>query len=427
MAKVLFAPVNSREIAQFALIQPELGGLGAEVVTVARNGNMEALLQRAGFRFKRLGDYKTMNMVDVIDQEKPDLVHANFLGGFPNIDALAVAARHRGIPCLQIFGGVAFDPRERMKNVSFFRGSLLILMKRVFRTVTQGASLRQVLCFLRTLWASSSPMQFLKALPGEMLRLAFPARRALAYRSGVLMGVPGQYAKDVFIAMGYPPESVFIVGQPRLDPILNRSFDNQSVLSKLDVIADRSVAVLATSPLYLFWSREDRKTFLRTVVRAIEHFPEEQLVIKLHPDERIEDYQRMLRESGCDNVTLVRDVDLYELLHACNLLMTTHSTVAVEAMLFGKPVICIDLTGRVAISHYTRDGAAIGVQREEDLLPAIRKALYDPQTREGMEQARKRFLSKHIYKPDGQTSRRIAELIIQLAQESKIRTTPSER
>ncbi len=427
MAKVLFVPANGREVTQSALVKPELERLGAEVIAIALDGNMEAQLERDGFRFKRLGDYKTMNMVDVIDQENPDLVQASFAGVLPDVYALAVAASYRGIPYLQIFDGVVFDPQERMKKVSFFRGSLLILMRRIFHILTQGASLRRVLCLLRTLKATNTPMQFLKELPGEMLRFALPAYRSRAYRNGMLMGVPGQYAKDVFIAMGYPPESVFMVGQPRLDPILNRRFDNQSVLSGLGVIGDRSVAVLATSPLYLFWNREDRKAFLRAVVRAIEDFPEEQLVIKLHPDERIEHYQRMLREGGFDNVILTRDVDLYELLHACNLLMTTHSTVALEAMLFEKPVICIDFTGRVAISHYTRDCAAIGIQREEDLVPAIRKALYDPQTRGELEQGRKRFLSKHIYKPDGQTSRRVAELILQLAQDYKTGSTQSER
>jgi CDP-glycerol glycerophosphotransferase (TagB/SpsB family) len=99
--------------------------------------------------------------------------------------------------------------------------------------------------------------------------------------------------------------------------------------------------------------------------------------------------------------------------------MTVHSTVALEAMLLNKPVITINLTGTPDYMPYAESGAALGVYREEDLVPAIRKALRDPQVIEEMAQSREKFISEYAYKPDGQAAKRIAELITRLIAESE--------
>jgi CDP-glycerol glycerophosphotransferase (TagB/SpsB family) len=130
-------------------------------------------------------------------------------------------------------------------------------------------------------------------------------------------------------------------------------------------------------------------------------FPEKQLVIKLHPSEKLEEY-REIPGMAEQKVIICRDVDLYGLLHASELLMTVHSTVALEAMILDKPVITVNLTGKPDVMPYAESGAALGVYRKEDLAPAINKALYDPEVREKMAGKREKFVYDHAYKLDGQ-------------------------
>jgi len=419
LAKILFVPVDGREIDQFGMVKPELEKLGAEVVSLARDSNMDDLLRRADFSPKRLKDYNTMNMLTIIDKETPDLLVTSLEGALPIPYALAVAAGYRGIPYLQIYNGMVYSPGERMKNAPFFRVVFRSLAKRILNTFIKGGRLRSVLCLLITLKATKNPTRFLREMPREMLKFALPAYLSRAYRDGFYIGVPGPYARDIYLAMGYPPERVLVTGQPRLDRVFCRDYNRDECLSRLGVSKNKELAVLATQPLAFYWNTKVRRAFLRAIYEALDQFPQEQLIIKVHPVEDIGQYRRILKDIGWHDVILLQDVDLHELLHACNLLMTTHSTVAMEAMLFHKPVLCIDFTSRSPTWLYTSEGAAIGVHRKEDLVPAMRNALYDPQTREELEQGRITFITKHIDRPDGQTSKRVAELIMQLIQESR--------
>ena len=422
LAKILFVPPNSREIAQFVLIKPELERLGGEVTTIALNTKMETLLEQAGLRFERFKDYRSINMLDIVDEEKPDLVLTNPIGSFPVLDAFAIASNYRGIPCLQIYNGMVISSNAVVERIPL-RKPLQKFIKRAVRTITSASNVRSVLYFMATLKATSSIFRNLKILPSEILRLTFPIGRSFRYREGANMVVHSHPAKDDFINLGWPPERVFVVGQPRLDSIFRKDFDKDKFLSTLDISRYKNIVLLATQPLLSFWSWKDHKEFIAAIVTAIDNFPDEELVIKLHPEESLEDYQEILKELDRESIRLYKDIDIYDLINACNLLMTTHSTTALEAMILDKPVLCIDFTGRCPISIYTDDEAAIGIHRQADLTSAIDKALHDPQTGQELEQGRKRFLSKNIYKPDGQTSKRVAELIIRLVREYKMDTT----
>ena len=305
----------------------------------------------------------------------------------------------------------------KKKRVSFF-------VKRVVNTLTNTTNIHAVFCFCLTLKATSSLLQFWKKLPSEILRLTLPIGRSFRYRDGAVLAVPSQPAKEDFISYGWPEESVFVIGQPRLDLIFRKAFNRDEPLSKLGIPKDRNMVLLATQPLLSFWNRKDHKEFVAAIVTSTDNFSDEELVIKLHPEEHIEDYQAILKEIGRENIVLCKDVDIYDLINACSLLMTVHSTTAMEAIILHKPVLCIDFTGRCPIEVYTESGAAIGVKQKEELVPAIRRSLYDRQTNEQLEQGRKRFLKEHIYKPDGQTSQRVAELIIHLAREARAPQNP---
>ena len=414
MAKLLFVPTNSREVAQFSLVKHELEiNSGCDVLAIALDEKMEPLLKEKGFSYKRIIDYKTRNILNIIKDEEPDIVVTDFCGPIPN--ALIYAANHASIPSLQVDDGITTD-YSALKNIPPWQ-SFQYIMRQIMSGKLTG-NIRPLSCLVVTLMAINNPFQFLRKVVGEIRRYSYPVP---SYIEGLNIAVMSQFAKDAYINMGVPSERVFVTGQPGFDLIFTRKFNRERLLSELGIPQSKGVAVLATQPLVPWlWSEDDRRTFIKTIVQAIDNSPDEQLIIKLHPGENIDDYHRVLEEIGKNKAIICQNTDLYELLNACNLLMTVHSTVALEAMLLNKPVICIDLTGHNPFtSFYTESGAAAGVYREEELVPAIQKALNDSQARDEQEQNRKRFINKRVYKPDGQASKRVAELVMQLIKEAK--------
>jgi CDP-glycerol glycerophosphotransferase (TagB/SpsB family) len=229
--------------------------------------------------------------------------------------------------------------------------------------------------------------------------------------------VAGRTARDAYVQRGVNPDNVHITGQPRFDAILKREFHSGNLKVELGIPADRGIIVMATQSFTGVRSEELLRETIAAVINASAQFPHHQLVIKPHPQEDATCYQRIA--AGMDGVIVRQKVDIYELLHACDLLITGYSTVALEAMLFNKPVITINLTGKPDIATYAGSGAALGVYRKEDLAPAIQSALFDSRTREELTQRRRAFFLENAYQPDGQASRRVAELIKQLVGECR--------
>ncbi len=412
MAKILFVPTNSREVTQFSLVKHELGREPDwDVLSIALNDKMELLLHQEGFSPKRIADYRTWDLLNIIKQEKPEILITDFVGPIPN--ALIYAANHAGIPCLQIDDGVTSE-RLALEKVSLGQ-SLLRIMRGLLKHI------RGLSCLLVTLMAIENPLQFMAKVKEEIRRYVF--HPYTSYTEGLNIAVLSQFAKDAYISMGVPPERVFITGQPRFDLIWQKKpKPKEQVLIELGMPETKGVIVLATQPLVKMriWTERQREQLVQAAVSAVKEFPDKQLVIKLHPDESIETYREILTKIGEDKVIVCRDVNLYELLNACDLLMTVHSTVGLEAMLFAKPVIVVNFTGRPCVMGYAESGAAINVCKEEDLAPAIWKALYDPQIREELTQYRKKFINEHVYKLDGQASKRVAELIVELIKKAKV-------
>ena len=406
MAKILFVPASGREIEQLSLVRNELPD--RDIFAIALNETLGASLQRTGFSYHNLAHYKASNMLDIIQKEMPDLLIAYDEGGAES--GFIVAAKYVGVPVLMMDDGLT-------GGASAYKISKKVLLWKIFRWFKSEGKFRSYWPLLVTLKATNSPWRFLKNAIKASLRFF---RHSFNFIDGVNVAVVSSHARKMYINMGAEPERVFVTGQPRFDQIWQKKFDREYAFKELGLSQDKGIVVLATQPLLgSFWTEKDRENFVTTIVNAMDQFPEKQLVIKLHPSEKMEEYRQILTKMGHDGVIICQDIDLYQLLHASDLLMTIHSTVALEAMLLDKPVITVNLSGRPDLFPFAESGAAIGVYDEKSLVPAIRKALYDAKVGSEMKRKRTQFVQEHAYKQDGQASKRMAELIIQLAEEAK--------
>jgi glycosyltransferase involved in cell wall biosynthesis len=134
--------------------------------------------------------------------------------------------------------------------------------------------------------------------------------------------------------------------------------------------------------------------------------------IKLHPNETSYIHNVLIRKYGLRNVTITKETDIYRLLQRCDLLVTSwDSTTAMEAMLFGKPVVMLNLTGRSEGVPYAETGAVIQVRSIDEISAAIEQALHDRTIRDRLAWGRKQFVTEFLNGMDGHAARRCADLI----------------
>jgi UDP-N-acetylglucosamine 2-epimerase len=218
---------------------------------------------------------------------------------------------------------------------------------------------------------------------------------------------------------GYPADSVAVTGQPAYDFLYNTT-DNDSkerICQQLGIDPDKEIVVLAT---HMHGGAGDyqKRRLLETVFDAMIEFPELKLVVKLHPAEDPALHRRVAGERRLlDDIVIVKDVNLFDLLRASGVLITAHSTVALEAMLFGKPVVTVNVTGTPDVMPYAERGAAVSVRDAAHLVEAIRAVLTEEDLRRRLAESREAFLADCLHPVDGKAARRVVDLALGMVED----------
>lgn len=229
--------------------------------------------------------------------------------------------------------------------------------------------------------------------------------------------VYGRYDYDLLTkTSAYPPSTVVITGQPRYDilAVAKRFFNRKEFCSKLNLDPDRKIVLVATENL----PTPQGEAFLRNSLRALKNFPDLQIVVKPHPREKGEWYNRVVKEENVRAMILSRKADTFEALYACDLLITGFSTVITEATILGKPSVTLNIGKKEDPTPYYRD-ITLRIYREENLVSAIKEALYNEKTIDNLKKAGKKFAYQHAYKQDGKATERVASLIEEMIKRKK--------
>jgi glycosyltransferase involved in cell wall biosynthesis len=230
--------------------------------------------------------------------------------------------------------------------------------------------------------------------------------------------VAGPASKALFLRSGIPEDAIVVTGQPRYDSLVNMGTpkEKNSVVEYLGLDKGTPVVAVATQPFVEdgLWTAAQRARFLKLVVAAVLEAGGQPL-IKLHPREKeVAVYRSLLSTLTNTRVPIVKDeVDLATVLTACDALLTVRSTIGLEAMMLGLPVIAFEerVTDKTDALDYVQYGAAVGVYSEKELAPSIAAVLFDPKTRAGLAEASERYVYDHAYLQDGLAAARVASVI----------------
>ncbi|MBN2187357.1 MAG: CDP-glycerol glycerophosphotransferase family protein [Dehalococcoidia bacterium] len=240
----------------------------------------------------------------------------------------------------------------------------------------------------------------------ELQHGVFPLGTSAPQSDRIAIG--GDYWKESYIKSGARDEQLVVTGWPKYD--IHKSLKEESSREKRNT----ANILFATQPIDVRLNLD----IIESIGTFIENHSELRLAVKPHPAERARTYYQtankykhvILHDSREDTARLIARSDA---------LITVSSTVGIEAALQDKPIICINIANEEAKSVYVSSGVAIEVKHLDELVPAIKDALYDEEVRARLAEARKKFVYQHTYLQDGQASKRVADLIIQMVEESR--------
>lgn len=145
----------------------------------------------------------------------------------------------------------------------------------------------------------------------------------------------------------------------------------------------------------------------RELITVLSDFKNTQLVIKTHPLEEIQPYQQIVKEMNSD--AIVQKDHLYELLAKASVVVTYCSTVGLESMILGKPVIIFMGVG-IAPNVYESANAVFKVKNRSQLKKTLHYIL-SKKHQDIIQKRIKRFVYNVAYKQDGKATERVVQVI----------------
>jgi hypothetical protein len=209
--------------------------------------------------------------------------------------------------------------------------------------------------------------------------------------------------RDILINnSNYPKNSLIITGQPRYDYLyeISQSFDNDKFLKEKNL--KHPLIIWISQPGH---TKAENKKNIDCFMNLLDSM-QLNLFIKPHPGETDLSVYKPLTQRR--NVVLSKDIDLYKLLNACDLIITKNSTAAMEAAALNKPIIVLNLSGEPDVIDYVEEGIAQGVYSEKELPIAVKSLLENDDL---LCRQRDSYVKNYLYKIDGKSSKRVARFI----------------
>lgn len=232
------------------------------------------------------------------------------------------------------------------------------------------------------------------------------------------VAVFGPKSRDTLLRHGIASERIHVTGCPRLD-ILTRPNPEVShqVYADLRVPAGTALVLLASQPYVAgsFSGADARREMLRAAGKAVGEVKNTLLVVKPHPTENERELRSVIG-AGPRIRYVDRCADIRNFIRACDVFMTFFSTSSMQAMIAGKPIISVRFPGSGVDNLLLDSGAVWTASSAEELVDHLRllTGIGRERAMTEREPARQRFLYESLYKPDGQATTRVADLLLSL-------------
>jgi hypothetical protein len=213
--------------------------------------------------------------------------------------------------------------------------------------------------------------------------------------------------------LGFDESKISIVGNPSFDLI----FKKFNTYSK--VINDGKIKVLfCTSPMHEHghWSKQKEFELIKNILKIVSKMNKIKISVKIHPStSNLNEYYFFLNDH-LENVSLYQKEDIVKLVQENDLIITYgDSSVSLYGVLLKKRMIYVNLSSLQSWNIYFDPNLMLECKNIHNLPELITKILTIIPENKFYE----KYIDKHLGTFDGNSSKRIADNIIQLIEHKK--------
>lgn len=405
----MFVATVGSEVSLFYPVYQLLTKRGIEVLNIStgklccdKEGEIpDVVLKKYGMEYKSLLDYKTLNVLSVLKQEKPNMV-VLFSDQEYVRRAFVYAAKGLRIPTLLFQLGMSSN-KSNIISVAIKRTAYRIA-KHFWNILHKYLYLLRTMVVLK--WSVS---RILREVFNDF-KIAVTINDNRCTYGCDYIAIAGKWEEDTLLKRGVKEKQIIITGNPLLN--FNLSATTKDLRTELNINEDKVILFLTSSMVeHGQWTIERRSEFVNTAIDAISPLLDKaKLVIKIHPVENLEDYQEILANRK-ENIIL-RKGSLYDAIAMSDLIIVGgYSTSILESSAFHKPVILLNIYNEIKDVLYVELGLAEGVYNISELKPKAEALLYDKDIRNKSLDRVQSFLDNNKEFIDGKADERITDLI----------------
>ncbi|MFM9951283.1 MAG: UDP-N-acetylglucosamine 2-epimerase [Saprospiraceae bacterium] len=217
----------------------------------------------------------------------------------------------------------------------------------------------------------------------------------------------GEAAKKDLISKGVSAEQLIVTGAPYLDKFEYIQKSIHLALKKNFALTDsRPYFIIAMSGPGHATSHAHFQLILQNLFEVAADYPEAQWVIKMHRKDRIENYNEVLAKHKNHRINIIAHESpgfprsIFQWLQGATALLTGTSSVAVEAMSIGVPVITMDFMEEFQMVDFIDMGATIHVTDRTQLDLTIRNMIKSPQVFNEINERASVYASQYFFKSE---------------------------
>jgi len=218
------------------------------------------------------------------------------------------------------------------------------------------------------------------------------------------LGASSELWPRLLASRGTTPSVVRVVGQPRNDSLMVPGLAGVGIGPQ----RGNSIGLLALQAIH-------GGDYLSAILEALRGVQGLRLIIRPHPALPIMEMEDIIHAHGNEYASLEYGISVVDQLAACDFVITEYSTVALEAVLLGKPVVSVTLSGQVNKLPLGDMGLALEARTRTELLLAVLAIMNDRGVRR-TPQVSERGIRELIGPADGAAGTRAASMITELFQ-----------
>jgi len=371
--------------------------------------NSTSMQRPLKFNYKDLEDYSTDNLCEILEIENPDIILISNDYDY-QIRSFIPAAKIKKIPIILFL--TLPSPAGYLDTVSLSQ-----LQDKISLHKDRSKELLRKFSFMLKNYrnAGYGIIKILKIILNEFFVVLTRYQPMGEYGCDYVL-VTGRDWK-LHLENKHVTSEIEVVGYVKMDEVF-RKLSKYKERPKKN--SSKMKAVFLTTPLveHGLWTEKEWEETLSQTIKKFQEFRDYlQLVLKIHPtSESKTKYDELITRIGC-NIPIYQNEDLFEILSNSDFVITYgYSSGIFEALFLEKPVIVVNLFD---YPIKNMPFVAEGLAHELKNINNLRNLILNIKTMKVDKEKLDKYISKYIYKFDGEASQRIADSIVRCAQEFK--------